>query len=46
MGERTEVLTPEAISLRMIEYGAELARDVGATAMLIGADVLLPCNTI
>lgn len=46
MGERTEVLTPEAISLRMIEYGAELARDVGATAMLISADVPLPCNTI
>ncbi len=46
MGERTEALTPEAISLRLIEYGAELARDVGATAMLISADVPLPCNTI
>ncbi len=35
MAERTELVTSEAISLRMIEYGVELARDVGATALLI-----------
>ena len=46
MAERTEVVTSEAISLRMIEYGVELAHDVGATAMLISADVPLPCVTI
>ena len=46
MAERTEVVTSEAISLRMIEYGVELARDVGATAMLICAEVPLPCVTI
>lgn len=46
MAEGTKVLTPEAISLRMIEYGAQLARDVGATAMLISADVPLPCVTV
>lgn len=46
MGERAAVLTSEAISLRMIEHGAELARDVRATAMLISADLPLPCSTI
>ena len=46
MAERTEVLSPETISLRMIEYGVELARDVGATAMLICAEVSLPRVTI
>jgi DNA integrity scanning protein DisA with diadenylate cyclase activity len=46
MAERTDVVTPEAVSLCMIKYGAELARDVGATVMLISADVSLPRATI